>query len=76
MKITNDAMNFKANKMSQMQAGYVERELKKAKNVDIWILKLLTVLLMQMVFIILIQAHFKEIALQSLLMQISFLICL
>ena len=35
MKITNDAMNFKANKMSQMQAGYVERELKKAKNVDI-----------------------------------------
>ncbi|MBQ8635995.1 DHH family phosphoesterase [bacterium] len=32
--ITND-INFKANKMSNMQANYVNRELKNAKNVDI-----------------------------------------
>ena len=35
MKITNAITSFKANKMSTMQANYVDKKLKEAKNVDI-----------------------------------------
>ncbi len=35
MKVTNAITSFKANKMSTMQARYVDRKLKEAKNVDI-----------------------------------------
>lgn len=35
MKVTNSNIVFRANKMSTMQAKYVDRKLKEAKNVDI-----------------------------------------
>lgn len=35
MKVTNAITSFKANKMSTMQANYVDKKLKEAKNVDI-----------------------------------------
>ena len=35
MKISNSLVGFSANKMSKMQAQYLNRELRKAKNVDI-----------------------------------------
>lgn len=35
MKITNASLSFKANKMSTMQARYVDKKLSEAKNVDI-----------------------------------------
>ena len=35
MKIANSSLQFRANKMSTMQAKYVDGQLKKARNVDI-----------------------------------------
>ena len=34
MKITNANLTFKANKMSTMQARYVDKKLSEAKNVE------------------------------------------